>query len=99
MRTAAIRIVMVVAILVGPAFAVAAPPARPLPMTSAQFQAVCQLEAQPDHTAVLDLRASYTSEHEAMMAANQVTNDVTTGVTQTVWAGTPILLILLALPF
>ena len=99
MRTAAIRIVMVLAILVGPAFAVAAPPARPLAMTSAQYQAVCQIEAQAENTAVLDLRASYTSEHEAMMAANLVTNDITTGIAQGVWGGTPFLLLLLALPF
>lgn len=98
MRTAVIRIVMVLAILVGPAFAVAAPPTRPLAMTSAQYRAVCQIEAQAENVGVLDLRASYTSEHEAMMAANQVTNDITTGITQTVWAGTPFLLLILAAP-
>jgi hypothetical protein len=87
---------MVLALLAGPALA--GPPARPLPMTATQYEAVCQVENQADHTAVLVVRASYTSEHEAMMAANLVTNDITTAATDTVWLGTPILLLILAAP-
>ena len=96
MRTTAIGILMVLVALAVPALA--APPAHPKPMTAAQYHAVCQIETQPDHAAVLDVRASYTSEHEAMMAANCITNDVTTGLTDTVWLGTPVLLLILAAP-
>ncbi len=98
MRTAAIRVVMVLAVLVGPAAAIAAPPARPLPMTSAQYQAVCQLEAQPEHVAVLDVRASYTSEHEATVAANLAVNDATTAAFNFGWPSIPLILLIAAAP-
>lgn len=96
MWTASIRVVMVLAILAVPALA--GPPARPLSMTAAQYDAVCQIEKQADHMAVLEVRASYTSEHEEMMAANLVANDITTAATNTVWLGTPVLLLILAAP-
>ena len=36
--------------------------ARPLAVTPGQFEALCRLEAEPEHMAVLQVTASYTEE-------------------------------------
>jgi len=95
MRTALIAMVMM-AVLIGPAMA--APPTRPLPMTSTQYQAVCQVESQAEHVAVLDVRASYTSESEAIRSANLVANDVSTAAFQVGWPSIPLILLIAAAP-
>ncbi|HSW43971.1 MAG TPA: hypothetical protein VLM89_00170 [Phycisphaerae bacterium] len=98
MRSVAIRWMMVAAVLGILATASAAPPTRPVPLTPSQYQALCQLEAQPHHAAVLDIQASYTSEHEATQAANLVANDIATAATQVGWLSTPLILLILAAP-
>jgi hypothetical protein len=62
-------------------------PARPLELTSAQFDGLTALESQPQHAAVLDLHASYTSEeaserektHETTMLVNDILTAAYTG--------------------
>lgn len=56
-----------------------AAPARPCALTQAQFEALSRLESQPQHSAILDTRASYTSEHEARMDATRFANNFFTG--------------------
>ena len=97
MRSLVLRAVVVL-ILAAPAVVLAGPPGRPLALTSEQYQAIQQIEVQPEHAAVLDVQASYTSEHEATQAANLVTNDITTGLTQGGWAAAPIILLILGAP-
>jgi len=58
--------------------AVAGPPARPCALTEAQFEALSAIECQPQHAAVLDTRASYTSEREARMDATRTANNILT---------------------
>jgi hypothetical protein len=84
-----LQVVVGVLVVLAPAVVLAGPPARPLALTSEQYQAIQQLEAQPEHAAVLNVQASYTSEHEATQAANLVTNDITTGLTQGIYAAAP----------
>jgi hypothetical protein len=98
MRSLVLRLVVGVLVVLAPAVVLAGPPARPLALTSEQYQTIQQVEAQPEHAAVLDVQASYTSEHEAMQAANLVTDDITTGVTQGGWAGALIILLILGSP-
>ena len=57
------------------AFASAAPPPRPLGLTAAQFDHVCQLEAQPEHEAVLGMHASYKSEREKSLEFTRGSDD------------------------
>lgn len=95
MRTALVAMA-VMAVLIGPA--VAGPPARPLPITSTQYQAVCQVESQTEHVAVLDIRASYTSEAEASRSANLVANDISTAAFQVGWPSIPLILLIAAAP-
>ena len=98
MRSSVLRVVMGVLVVLAPAVVLAGPPARPLALTSEQYQAIQQIEAQPEHAAVLDVQASYTSEHEATQAANLVTNDITTAIYQGTYAATPIILLILGAP-
>ena len=56
----------------------AAPPAKPVPMTANQFVALRDLERQPQHQQVLNTRATYESEHERIVEQNLKANDVST---------------------
>jgi len=77
----------------------AAVPARPLALTSPQFKELCKIETQPCHSAMLALRASYTSEREKMLEDNLVTNDITSGIYQFGWPGAILTFALCGLPW
>lgn len=62
--------------------ATAAPPRRPAPLTPAQYAELRRVEAQPRHVAVLDVRASYGSEHEEHMDSVRMSDDILTGAYQ-----------------
>jgi hypothetical protein len=87
-----------VATILAASTAAGAPPSRPLALTPDQYQAVRQLEAQPEHVAVLHVQASYTSEYEATQAANVVANDITTAACQGGWLSAPIIFLILGAP-
>ena len=98
MRFSVLPVVVGVLVLLAPAVVLAGPPARPLPLTSEQYQAIQQLEAQPEHAAVLDVQASYTSEYEATQASNLVANDITTALTEGGYIAAPLIILILNLP-
>jgi hypothetical protein len=56
----------------------AAPPAKPLPMTGTQFAALREIEQQPQHQQVLNTRATYQSERERIVERNLKIDDITT---------------------
>lgn len=98
MRSLVLRVLVGALIVLAPAVVLAGPPARPLALTSEQYETIQQIEAQPEHAAVLNVQASYTSEHEATQAANLVANDITTAIYQGTYAAVPIILLILAAP-
>jgi hypothetical protein len=53
----------------------AAPPTRPLDVTPSQYAQLRQIEGQPENLAVLDVRASYMSEHEKQLALTRASDD------------------------
>jgi hypothetical protein len=87
-----------VATIVAASMAAGAPPSRPMALTPDQYHAVCQLENQPEHAAVLHVQASYTSEYEATQAANLVANDIATAACQGGWLSAPFIILILAAP-
>lgn len=97
MRRAMIAWALLVLVLIAPAVSVAAPPARPLPLTAAQFDGLRQIQAAEEHVALLHVRASYSSEHEAQMEANLLADDITTGLTQAGWPAALLTILLIAL--
>ena len=65
MPKAIMIIVLVTAILSAPMAVLADnPPPKPVPFTPEQFQALQQLQVQAEHTAVLEIKASYKSQRE-----------------------------------
>ena len=58
MRSSLMLMVLVAAILAAPVVSVAAPPAKPLPVTAKQFEQLRQIEAQPEHAAILKVQAA-----------------------------------------
>ena len=98
MRSAMLQVVVGVVVVLAPAAVLAGPPGRPLALTAEQYQAIQQIEAQPIHAAVLNVQASYTSEHEAIQAANLVTNNITTALTQGGYAAAPFIFLILGSP-
>ena len=63
-----------------PTAASATPPARPLTVTSAQFGELQQTQAAPEHVAVLDVHASFKSEHEKQLEKTRMADDISSGV-------------------
>jgi hypothetical protein len=59
----------------------AAPPGKPIPITSHQFAAVRDIERQPQHHQVLNVRATFQSERERIVERNLKSDDVTTAAT------------------
>jgi len=98
MRSAIILLALTAMVLVCGSIASAAPPPRPLQLTPAQFDQLCQLETQAEHVAVLDVRASYTSEREAKLEATRLADDVSTAAYQFGWPGTILLILICAAP-
>ena len=65
--------------------AYAAPPACPLAVTQAQFDELRQIESQPQHAMMLEVRATYTTDREKQLEDNLIANDITTAATQFGW--------------
>jgi hypothetical protein len=59
----------------------APPPARPLPLTPLQFQAMREIENQPQNAAVRQVHATYQSEHQREMERIEFINDATSAAT------------------
>ncbi|HOB73151.1 MAG TPA: hypothetical protein PKG54_01370 [Phycisphaerae bacterium] len=53
-----------IVVLACPAWVLSNPPARPKPLTVEQYRHLVELERQPEHLAVLDVQATYTSNRE-----------------------------------
>lgn len=66
------------AVLIGPMGAMANPPARPKPLTAAQFQYLTQLEQQPEHLAVREVQATYTSEENRTQELTKLSDGILT---------------------
>ena len=98
MRCAIAFLALTAAILVADGVASAAPPARPLQVTGSQFDQLCQLETQQPHVAILDVRASYTSEREARLEATRLANDISTGAWQFGFPGAILIMLIAAAP-
>lgn len=63
-----------------PAAISAAPPSHPLPLTSTQFNELQRLQADEEHAAVVDIHASFKSEHEQQLERTRLADDISTGV-------------------
>lgn len=98
MRRYVVTLLMMAVVLAGPTVTLAAPPQRPLPLTAEQYAAVVQLEQQAPHQVVLDVQATYTSEHAQQMEANLLADDITTAMTQAGWPAALAIILLLAAP-
>jgi len=71
-------LIVTIAFLAAPLAAYAGPPARPLALTPAQFDALGELENQPQHVAVLDVHATFKSEREKSLDATRLSDDIFT---------------------
>ena len=80
------------ALLAVPTTLSAAPPVRPLAVTSTQFDELQRLQNDPEHASVLDIHASYKTEHELQIEKTRLADDISTGV---VLIGYPTLIITL----
>jgi len=60
--------------------AMAETPLRPMDLTKNQFDYLRQLEAQPEHAAILNVQAAYKTEHEKRMDIVIAVNDALTAV-------------------
>ncbi len=95
----AISVGLVMALLLSiPATVQAAPPARPLGVTPSQFDQLRQVEAQSEHVAVLDVRASYKSEHEKQLELTRASDDFWSGMMLIGYPGLIIGLLICAAP-
>jgi hypothetical protein len=66
----------------------AAPPARPAPLTAAQFEALKDVQAQAEHAKVLETTATYTgAEREQALKWTRFSDDVLTAIYQVGWPG------------
>ncbi len=83
-----------------PANAAAAKPAisRPLALTNGQFEALRQIENQPQHRAVLAVHATYKSEHERHMDLVRASDDFWTAAYTFGFPGTIIAMLICAAP-
>ena len=98
MRCAIAFLALTAAVVVAPGTASATPPGRPLQITPAQFDRLCQLETQAEHAAILDVQASYTSEREAKLEATRLADDISAGAVQFGFPGAILLILLAAAP-
>ena len=86
-------LVLAVTILMAvPTSVSAAPPSRPRALTASQFNELQNLQADQEHAAVVDIHASFKSEHEQQLERTRMADDISTGV---VLIGYPTLIICL----
>jgi hypothetical protein len=75
MRRALVLSLALACLLATPVMVRAAAPARPLGVTPSQFAQLRQIENQPENLAVLDVHASYKSEHEKQLELTRASDD------------------------
>jgi len=76
----------------------ASPPTRPAGLTTAQFNALQQIESQPQHAIVLDIHASYKSERERSLDLTRASDDFWTAVYQGGFPGAIAAILICAAP-
>jgi hypothetical protein len=79
-------------VLAVPAALSAAPPPRPLAITSTQFEELQRLQNDSEHVSVADIHASYKTEHELQIERTRLADDISTSV---MLIGYPTLIIVL----
>jgi hypothetical protein len=90
---------LILVVLTVPVATLAAdPPSRPLDVTEGQFEYLCQLENQPEHSVVLDIHAAYKSEHEKRLELDLLINDITTAAYNIGFPATVAILMMAAAP-
>lgn len=80
MRRPTALILIATSLLAVPTAISAAPPSRPLAVTAAQFDELQRLQTDPEHSSVLDLHASFKSEHEQQIERTRLADDISTSV-------------------
>lgn len=98
MRSNLMLTVLAAVILAAPLVSIAAPPAKPLPVTAKQFDQLRQIEAQPQHAAVLKVQATFTSDREKQQEANVIANDILTVAWSGGWPATLLIISICAIP-
>lgn len=100
MRSSLMLMVLAAVILAAPLASIAAPPppAKPLPVTATQFDQLRQIEAQPQHAAVLNVQATFTSDREKQQEANLIANDILTVAWSAGWPTTLLIVAICAAP-
>ena len=99
MRNALVYSVLIIVILTISATVYAGPPpSKPLEVTDTQFEYLCLLETQPEHSAILDVHAEYKSEHEKRMDVTIFVNDVLTAAYNIGFPATVVALMIAAAP-
>lgn len=76
--TRTLMTLLITVVLLSSAAQAADPPGRPLALTPAQFDALSELEARPQNTAIQDMHASYKSEREQRMDTQRLADDALT---------------------
>ena len=76
----------------------AAPPSRPCALTPTQFDALRQMETQPEHDAILDVHATYKSERERSLDFTTASDDFWTIVYQAGFPGALAAVLICAAP-
>ena len=75
------------------------PPTKPVPVTAQQFDQLRQLEAQPQHAAMLAVQATFTSDREKQQEVNVIANDILTVAWSGGWPTTLLIVAICAGPF
>ena len=91
-------VIVLLSILAIPSMTSAEPPGRPLDLTTAQFDHLQQLEAQPDHAAIVDMHAAYKSEREKSLDATRLSDDFWTVAMNGGFPATIVILLICAAP-
>ncbi len=93
-----IRWILAAMVLAAPAVALAELPPRPVGLTPAQFQALRQVESQPQHQRVLEVHATYKSERERNLDFTRASDDFWSVVWHAGWPGTIATFLILGAP-
>ncbi|HOW70950.1 MAG TPA: hypothetical protein PKY77_10145 [Phycisphaerae bacterium] len=98
MRSSLMLTVLAAVVFAAPLVSVAAPPAKPLPVTAKQFDQLRQIQAQPQHAAVVNVQATFTSDREKQLEANLIANDILTVAWNAGWPTTLLIVTICAAP-
>lgn len=72
------------------------PPSRPVPLTTAQFEALRSVQNQPEHSSVVETSATYSAREERLQWT-RFSDDVWTAIYQVGWPGTYLAIALCAI--